>query len=125
MKKSSLYLLAFGVVVLDQLTKFLAQTFFTSTINTGAAFGLFPGHTLTLSIISAFVVVALIFALQKYPLPELALLIGGTLGNLLDRVFRGYVIDFIAVGWWPSFDLADAASTLAVLFLIFRTWKSQ
>ena len=125
MTKTSLYLLACGVAALDQLTKFLAQTFFTSTTNTGAAFGLFPGHTLSLSIISALVLAALIFALQKYPYPELALLIGGTLGNLIDRIFRGYVIDFIAVGWWPSFNLADAASTLAVLFLIFRTRKSK
>jgi signal peptidase II len=57
------------------------------------------------------------------PWPErlaLALMLAGAAGNLLDRIFRGYVIDFIHVRWWPVFNVADICITAGVLLLL---WK--
>ncbi len=48
---------------------------------------------------------------------SLGLLVGGALGNVIDRVRLGYVIDFIAVGIWPKFNLADSAVTIGVVLL--------
>ncbi len=125
MKRGMAYLLACAVVALDQLTKVLIITFLPYTTNTGAAFGLFPSSAFILSLISVVVVIVLLIAIQKYPYPELAMLLGGTTGNLIDRILRGHVIDFINVGWWPSFNVADALNTLAVVFLIIRAWKKD
>lgn len=125
MKKLFLYFSACVIAFLDQLTKYLAVHFFSYTTNTGAAFGLFPDSTFILSLISLVVALVVIVLIKIYPYPEFALLLGGILGNLIDRTFRGYVVDFINLGWWPSFNVADTASTLAVLFLILRMRKKD
>ena len=48
---------------------------------------------------------------------SLGLLVGGALGNIIDRVRLGYVVDFVAVGVWPKFNAADSAVTIGVLML--------
>lgn len=70
--------------------------------------------------IAIIVSVALLYYIPKYRYPELGLLLGGALGNLIDRLLYGHVIDFIDVGFWPSFNIADASNTISVLLLIWR-----
>lgn len=125
-------------LILDQLLKYMVaflQPFITFSFlsihlvqNTGAGFGLFKDHTPWLAIISLVVALAVIYYYPKLPKekwPQLlwGLFLGGVLGNLVDRILRGYVIDFIDVGFWPTFNVADAAITIAVIGLIVYEWK--
>ena len=130
------------VVVLDQLTKAAASSrlfmsepvpvlgeFVRLTLvhNTGAAFGLFPGSRLPFIIVSllAIGVVLYLFTREAYRgLPQRILLgciLGGAIGNLVDRVRLGWVVDFIDVGLgsarWPVFNVADSAVTVGVILL--------
>ncbi|HEX7077419.1 MAG TPA: signal peptidase II [Candidatus Eisenbacteria bacterium] len=130
------------VVVLDQFTKAIASARlllgdpvtllgdlvrFTLVHNTGAAFGLFPGSRLpfiAISIVAIGVVVYLFFretyrsALNRV---LLGCILGGAIGNLIDRIRLGWVVDFIDMGLgrtrWPVFNVADSAVTLGVLLL--------
>jgi len=52
----------------------------------------------------------------------LALVLGGAIGNLSDRVLYGFVIDFIDVGFWPSFNIADSSITIGIILLIIYSW---
>ena len=91
--------------------------------NTGVAFGLLRGYGSILAAV-AVLIAALFFAFGRRsvraPLTgaALGLLIGGAAGNLLDRLVRGYVFDFIDVGFWPVFNLADCAITVGIGLLI-------
>lgn len=141
------------IIVFDQLTKFLAQEYllprrtsgegpieflggfvkFTYAENTGAAFSIGSGITWIFTLI-AFVVVFVIFryARRLASLPwALALggLLGGSLGNLIDRMFRapgpfqGFVVDFIQLPYWAIFNIADMSiviSGIGIAILLFR-----
>lgn len=92
--------------------------------NTGVAFGLFQGmpelFTVTSILITAGAVYAYAFYLPKHsPWVQVAmgLILGGALGNIADRLRLGYVVDFISVGWWPVFNLADSAISVGVSIL--------
>jgi signal peptidase II len=97
--------------------------------NFGASFGLFPGSTLTLIVISS-VAVLIVFALALHSMDRtsqmilLGLIMGGALGNLFDRVRLGGVIDFVDIGVgsirWPVFNAADVAVTLGVILLLLQ-----
>lgn len=120
---NKLFLTAFIVVLVDQLTKFIFKTYFTASKNSGAAFGLFQGYK-WLFIAVALIVLFFVFRFRnRFNNLALGCLLGGTLGNLIDRVIYGYVIDFIDLGFWPSFNVADLFSTLGVLLLIYLHWK--
>lgn len=94
--------------------------------NTGAAFGLFQGQTFALTIASFIGVAAiLLYAVlfyRRFPSLDnrlawvgLSLVLGGTVGNLIDRLRLGYVTDFIDFGFWPVFNLADSAVVVGVI----------
>ena len=98
--------------------------------NTGAVFGLFQGQSFLLTIIASVGVAALLlyalFFHRKLPflgnwLGKLAfgLVLGGTVGNLIDRIYLGYVTDFIVVSIWPVFNIADSAIVVGVIILIY------
>ena len=97
--------------------------------NTGAAFGLFDGQTFLLSIVSVIaIIVILVYTLVlRHPSPgnnmleeiALGLVLGGTAGNLIDRLHLGYVTDFIDLTLWPTFNVADSAVTTGVLLFAF------
>jgi signal peptidase II len=53
---------------------------------------------------------------------SLGLLLGGVMGNFIDRVFRGYVVDFVDVGFWPIFNLADVSIVLGICILTYHLW---
>jgi signal peptidase II len=105
--------------------------------NSGAAFGLARGYTIILSLLAVGVVVVVLRlskSLRSIPWAvAFGLLLGGALGNLSDRVFRepgflrGHVVDFIALPYWPVFNLADtavcvAAGLIMVMALRGRRW---
>lgn len=141
------------VLVSDQLTKLLVRStlelgesipeagFFRIKYvqNTGGAFGIFEDCTLILAmvnLIGAVVILYLIFNISRLPILadrkvqfSLSLILGGTLGNMIDRLFSGYVTDFIAVGGWPPFNIADSAvvsgSLLLGLLLILRSLSKE
>ena len=95
----------------------------TNTFNTGSAFGLFRDQTIPL-ILASFVGIAILLSLYRnHPFPNLflrlslGLQLGGALGNLVDRVNLGYVTDFVALGFWPVFNLADASIVVGITML--------
>ncbi len=129
MKKKIILSLVTVFVLLDQISKFLIIKYspnidlklFTiiSVRNTGAGFGILQGQTFYLGLISLAVTGGLIYYYPKIPKDKwtqifYTLFLGGTIGNMLDRFFRGYVIDFINFSWWPAFNIADSCLTIAV-----------
>lgn len=134
------------VLGLDQLTKFLIRqniqlyeswSFFpalarifrlTFITNTGAAFGMFPQLGIAFTIIAIMVVISLLSFHHLLPIEilwirlSLGLMLGGAMGNLLDRLIRGYVVDFIDIGFWPIFNLADLSVVTGVAILAYYLW---
>ncbi len=113
------------VVVLDQLTKYIIPT---KVMNTAAAFGLFKNQQIFLILFSVIFVAAVIYFYKdvpqkKFPQMMTALILGGAVGNLIDRLVFGFVRDFIDVGFWPAFNIADSAITIGAIGLIIFFWK--
>jgi signal peptidase II len=99
--------------------------------NTGAAFGIFQGNN-GVFIALAIVIIVLIF--MYFPtIPEsdiffrlaLSLQVAGAAGNLIDRLFRGSVTDFISIGKFPVFNVADSCITMGVVVLLFGMWAEE
>lgn len=93
--------------------------------NTGAAFGLFAGSGQVVFWVALGVVaLALLWFFRSHGTGGswyylgIGLIVGGAVGNLLDRVFRGTVVDYVDLGWWPVFNLADVAIVSGVLSLL-------
>lgn len=102
------------------VTSWLSLTWAT---NTGGAFGIFDSSTGVLAAIAGIVVVALVLVAPRLGPSRLlavavATVMGGALGNLIDRVRVGYVIDYIDVHFWPVFNIADIAITVGAGLLI-------
>ena len=126
------------VFLLDQFTKFLVRELlelresfpaegffrFTHTYNTGSAFGLFQDQNfaLILASLAGITVLTLIYQSQRRPTNllrlSLGLQLGGAAGNLLDRLRMGHVTDFVDVGPWPIFNLADASIVVGLILLV-------
>ena len=103
--------------------------------NPGAAFSLFQGAGPYLGVAAALVVVGILWSLRR-ELPSLeviiyGLIIGGAVGNLADRTFRGSgfldgkVIDWIDLWWIPTFNIADMSITVAVGLLLIHAWRTR
>jgi signal peptidase II len=95
-----------------------------NTRNSGVAFGFFSGGGTVVAVVAALALLALLGFFATHltrPLVWLptGLLIGGAVGNLLDRAREGAVTDFVDVSIWPAFNLADAAITIGVLSLLY------
>jgi signal peptidase II len=131
-------IISFITVILDQITKYIISTtrpiINTSLINiqyytnTGAGFGLFQGRVGILTFISVLVAATVIFFYKKIPQEKwpqvfFAFFLGGVVGNLIDRVLYGFVIDFINFRIWPAFNIADATVTIGVIGIIITMWK--
>lgn len=99
--------------------------------NTGAAFGLFGGQALPLALISIGLFIGLFFwrdqlrNLGSWGNLALALIAGGAIGNLFDRLAYGYVIDFLDLRVWPVFNLADSAVVVGAAVLILALWRQE
>ena len=141
--------IATTVVVADVLTKRYASLnfvdapvevipgflSFTYHENPGAAFSLFQDGGSIVGVAAIVVTGVVLFALRTerptLELVALGLVIGGAVGNLIDRIFRGdgfldgKVIDWIDMWWIPTFNIADAAVTVAVGLLLIHTWRTR
>ena len=139
--------LAGVVVVLDQLTKIWAVAAlsdgpvevigtllqFRLIRNPGGAFSLLTGLTPVLAVLAAAMVVYIIRTTRRTTdvvmAYSLGLVLGGAVGNLIDRLvrspgfLRGEVVDFIKVPNWPTFNIADCAITVGVIVVAIRGWK--
>jgi signal peptidase II len=130
------------VVALDQLTKYIVKStlalgasfpesgffHFTHVHNSGAAFSIFRDHTYLLSICSIAGIILLLYIvfflstrfefLRSLPARiSLGLIMGGTIGNLIDRLSYGYVVDFIDFDFFATFNIADAGITIGAVLL--------
>ena len=135
------------IVALDQLSKFIVHSSmnlydsfnvipyflnFTYIRNEGIAFGInFPGGKIFFIIFPILITFYLISLLKNKEFEDnpsqiaLYLIIGGAIGNILDRIFRGYVVDFIDVhingNHWYVFNIADSAVTIGLFFLLYSS----
>jgi signal peptidase II len=133
------------IVVIDQLTKAWAVAAlsdgpinvigdnirFELARNSGAAFSGFQGYTPILAILAIVITVLIARAVRRATDPwiiaGLVLVLGGALGNLCDRIFRspgflrGNVVDFVALGSFPVFNVADSCVTIGAIILVVRT----
>ncbi len=137
-------IIAAGIVILDIATKLLIQNVmaenhsiplirnilhFTFITNTGTLFGLFQNANLFFILISAAVIGFLGYYLATNNIEDklsaigFGLVTGGAIGNLIDRIVYGHVIDFIDVRVWPVFNIADSAITIGVVLLILKMVK--
>lgn len=169
-KLSILLIVGFFVLLLDQITKIwvdhslgIGQSFVVISDyfdlvhyrNPGAAFGMFaawasPWREVFFYCVSTAALVFLVYYFIKTPFSEkgiliaLSMILGGALGNLIDRIFRGNVVDFLLLHWqnkvvrfsmlgkfytidliWPAFNIADMAISVGVCLLIIGTIKSN
>ena len=147
------YAISFAIVILDQLTKkiILAKMALRDVVeitsffdivhlhNYGAAFSFLHNaggwQRYFLSAISILVSIVLPFYIKKnqhdiFLAMGLTLVLGGAIGNLVDRLFLGYVVDFVSlhiddVFYWPAFNVADSAISLGVILLIYDALKKK
>lgn len=136
------YLTAFIVLIADRLTKFAALKLLPSAghpligdiiglklvRNTGAGFGVLKGYVWLFSIISFGVISLIVWYIpqmqpRRYAAISFGLLLGGAIGNLIDRIAYGCVIDFIDIWIWPTFNIADimiSASAVGIIIYFLR-----
>lgn len=120
-------LIIFSIVLIDQILKYLIKNKFINIshiTNTGSLFGLFKGANTILIIFSIIVIIGFFLNWSKIKKLNVwfsiscGLIVGGAIGNLIDRIVYGAVIDFIDLGWWPLFNLADSAISTGIGLLI-------
>ncbi len=147
------YVLLIGVagliIALDQWTKYLVRTLIpfgeswspwpwlapyvrlVHWQNTGAAFGMFQGFGLVFTILAFVVAIAIIYYFPRVPGSEWALrvamvmMMGGAVGNLIDRLTLGTVTDFVSVGTFAVFNVADASISVGTAILIVAVWLGE
>jgi signal peptidase II len=141
--------LVVGIVVLDQITKAWVVASLADgplsiigdrvelrlSRNPGGAFSILTGFTPLLAVLAAIVAIVLVRVAQRAKDPvmvvALSLVLGGALGNLADRVFRapgflrGEVVDFVRIGAFPSFNVADSAVTIGAVLLLLWGWRDR
>ena len=150
-KYSVILLIALIIVVLDQLTKgwvranipagasWLPDSWqwlspyarIVHWYNTGAAFGMFKDASMVFTVLAFVVIAAILF---YYPHVErddwslrlaLSMQMGGAMGNLIDRLTIGHVTDFISVGTFPVFNIADASISVGAAVLFLGVWLKE
>jgi len=119
---NSFIFLSLVLIVADQVSKY----FIPGIKNYGGVFGILQGGNMLFIFGGFLVLVFIIYYKNKvkgYGYCGLILLFSSIIGNLIDRIFLGYVRDFIDLRFWPVFNLADSYSTLGVFLLILYFWK--
>lgn len=144
-----LILLACLIIILDQITKELIRANLTfgevwspwewltpyarivHWYNTGVAFGLFQGLGLVFTILPMVVVILILIFYNQlagenwWMRVAIGLELGGAIGNLIDRIRIGHVTDFISVGNFPVFNIADASITVGVGLMLIALWYEE
>ncbi len=124
--KNQGYLLAVCLLLLDQISKYIIVNNFYYVKNTGAAWGILKNSQFFLIVVSLIVLFYVIRYFSYHPL-AFSILLGGILGNLVDRIFRGYVIDFINIKLfnYPLFNIADSCITIAILLIAWKMLREK
>ena len=143
-KYITIFSIALFIVLFDQITKFLIRTnlklnesnliiknvfHLTYIHNFGAGFGVLQQQKFVLIFISIVVIGVIFYYFDKVGNHDFLLqifvgfILGGTIGNLIDRVSYGFVIDFLDFRIWPVFNFADSFVTVGVIGLIIHLWK--
>ena len=146
--QTKLYFLSLSIfiILIDQFTKYLIfhnyKTFINKDFllfrldfvkNYGAAFNIFSGNRIFLSLISIIFSILLIYlllnknTLKLFDLLSYSFILGGTIGNGIDRVIRGFVIDFINLNIinFPVFNIADISINIGFIFLLYNIFKNN
>lgn len=138
----------FSVVIIDRVTKlFFSQLLaygeslpiirnvlhMTLVHNTGIAFGFFKNQGIVFIVIPVIAIFLLVFniyyyrqnneALSRVYIVAFSLILGGAIGNLIDRIAYGHVIDFIDLRVWPVFNIADSAITIGAIMIAFKCFR--
>ena len=146
--KTKLYFISLSIfiVLLDQFTKYLM--FYNNKLlinkdfllfrldfvkNYGAAFNIFSGSRLFLSLISILFSILLIYlifrknTLNSFDLYSYSFILGGTIGNGIDRIYKGFVVDFINLNIinFPVFNIADISINIGFIFLLYNIFKNN
>ena len=138
--------LSFFIVLIDQFTKYLMfynkKLFINKDFllfklefvkNYGAAFNIFSGSRIFLSLISILFSILLIYlifrknTLNSLDLYSYSFILGGTIGNGLDRIYKGFVVDFINLNIinFPVFNIADISINIGFIFLLYNIFKNN
>ena len=138
--------LSFFIILIDQFTKYFILYNYKSVIikdflifrldfikNYGAAFNIFSGNRLFLSCISIIFSILLTYlmikknTLNKIDLTAYSFILGGTVGNGIDRILRGFVIDFINLNFinFPVFNIADISINIGFIILLYNIFKNN
>jgi len=146
--KTKLYFVSLSIfiVLIDQFTKYLMfynkKLFINKDFllfkldflkNYGAAFNIFSGSRIFLSLISIIFSILLIYlifrkyTLNSFDLYSYSFILGGTIGNGVDRVYRGFVVDFINLNIinFPVFNIADISINIGFFFLLYNIFKNN
>lgn len=141
-------LLVILFILIDQVSKYLIinnlherltiiKNFFylTYTKNNGAAFSILTGKRLFLILITILIIVGIIYYIRKNNIKDklsiisFSLILGGSLGNLIDRIVRGYVVDFISVKIsnynFPIFNIADSFICIGIFILVLTSLRKE
>jgi len=146
--QTKLYFLSLSIfiVLIDQFTKYLM--FYNNKLfinkdfllfkldfvkNYGAAFNIFSGSRIFLSLISilfSILLICLIFrknTLNSFDLYSYSFILGGTIGNGIDRIYKGFVVDFINLNIinFPVFNIADISINIGFIFLMYKIFKNN
>ena len=138
--------LSIFIVLIDQFTKYLIFYNYKKFINKdfllfrldfvknyGAAFNIFSGNRIFLSLISMLFSILLIYlifrknTLNSLDLYSYSFILGGTIGNGIDRIYKGFVVDFINLNIinFPVFNIADISINIGFIFLLFNIFKNN
>ena len=146
--QTKIYFLSFSIfiILIDQYTKYLMFFNYKKFINKnflifrldfvknyGAAFNIFSGSRIFLSFISIIFSILLIYlifrknTINTIDLYSYSFILGGTFGNGLDRIFKGFVIDFINLNIinFPVFNIADISINIGFIFLLYNIFKNK
>ncbi len=145
-KQNRLYFIFLSLLIclLDQLSKYFISINYKSIVNTdlifftidyvknfGAAFNIFSGSRTflsTVSILISFILIYFILKINIYKTIDLlsySFILGGSLGNGIDRIFKGYVVDFINLNFinFPIFNLSDIAINIGFILILYNLFK--
>ena len=133
MKGTSRYFILIAILafITDQLSKMLVRNSSIDYVkNYGAGFGILQNQTMFLIIVSIVILGVIIYYYKDIPKKVsyqtfTAFIVGGLIGNLVDRIILGYVVDFITIGFWPSFNIADSALSAGIIGLIIWMLKER
>ena len=138
--------LSFFIALIDQFTKYLMSYNYKLFINKdfllfkldfvknyGAAFNIFSGSRVFLSLISIFFSILLIYlifrknTLNSFDLYSYSFILGGTIGNGIDRIYKGFVVDFINLNIinFPVFNIADISINIGFILILYSIFKNK